>query len=278
MGDFMEWFDTVRQSLTESLASVGEYLPLLLAAMVVMAVGWVVARLLRVGLIRLGGSLNRVLARFGRRASSRGLALSTRVITLLGNVAFWVAILVSAALAARVARLDAFSRWLDRIVEYVPTLIAGGLIALAGYLLSTLVRDAVTAALASPGSEQRRVPALAAQSAVFVTAIVIGLDQIGIDVTFLIILVAVLVGGALIAMALAFGFGARDFVGNLIAAHQARQSLEPGDRVRIGEIEGRVLEITPTGVVLVSDRGRLLVPASLFQQQVAILETEGEDD
>jgi len=39
-----------------------------------------------------------------------------------------------------------------------------------------------------------------------------------------------------------------------------------------------VLEITPTGVVLVSERGRVLVPARLFQQQVAILEAEGEDD
>ncbi|MDX1562941.1 MAG: mechanosensitive ion channel, partial [Gammaproteobacteria bacterium] len=201
-----------------------------------------------------------------------------RIVQLIGNAAFWIAILVSAEFAARVARLDTFSDWLDRIVEYVPTLLAGGLIAIAGYLLSTLVRDAVAATVASPGSDQGRLLALTAQGAVFVTAIVIGLDQIGVDVTFLITLVSIVVGGALIAMALAFGLGARDLVSNLIASHYARQTVAAGDLVRIGDIEGRVVEITPTAVIVMTSSGRSAVPSKLLQQQVVAFKHADGDD
>jgi small-conductance mechanosensitive channel len=278
MGNFLEWWEAVRQSLADALNGVGAYLPLLLAAFLVMLAGWLVAKLLRAAVRRLCSVLSHFLSRFGQRPGSQGLGLSSRVISLLGNIAFWVAILVSAAIAARVARLEAFSTWLGRIVEYLPTLIAGGLISLAGYLLSTLVRDAVAAALASPGSDQHRVPALIAQGAVFITAIVVGLDQVGVDVTFLITLAAVLVGGALIAMALAFGFGARDFVANVIAAHHIRRTLEPGDYTRVGEVEGRILEITPTSVILLAERGRVLVPAKLFQEQITQLAAADDDE
>jgi small-conductance mechanosensitive channel len=100
---------------------------------------------------------------------------------------------------------------------------------------------------------------------VFVTALVIGLDQIGIDVTFLIILAAVTVGGLLLSISLAFGFGTREFVGNLIAAQQLKSTLEEGDHLRIGDVEGRVLEITATAVILINETGRVHVPARLLQ-------------
>jgi len=111
----------------------------------------------------------------------------------------------------------------------------------------------------------------AVQSAVVLTAAVIGLDQIGFEVTFLIILVAVLVGGIALSIALTFGIGACDLVSNLIASHQTRRIIERGESARIGETEGRVLEFTPTSVVLITERGRLLVPAKLSLQHATLI-------
>lgn len=278
MNDFSTWLTEFTQSLIDSVRTIGEYLPFLAAAVVLMIVGWLAARLLRAGLIKLGNSLNSVLERLGRPAGSKGMRLSRKLVGLIGNVMFWVVILLFAAMATRVARLDAFSGWLDRVVAYLPTLVAGGLIVLTGYLLSTLIRDVVSTAMTSAGSAQNELFGFAAQSAVFLTAVVIGLDQIGIDVTFLIILLAVLVGGTLLSLALAFGFGARDFVGNLIAAHHVQRMLERGQFARVGDAEGRVLEITPTSVVLLTSGGRLLVPAKQFQERSALIMLDDEDE
>jgi small-conductance mechanosensitive channel len=219
-----------------------------------------------------------LLERVTQPAGTRRLRLSQAVLTLIGNVIFWVVILVFAAMAARVGRLEAFTSWLDRIVEYLPTLVAGGLIALAGYLVSTLVRDVVSTTVASTGSSQAELFGFAAQSAVFLTAVVIGLDQIGIDVTFLMTLLGIVVGGLLLGIAFAFGFGARAFVGNVIAAQQVQRMIEPGSVVQIGSDQGQVLEITATSVILITAKGRLIVPAKTFQEQTTLIVADHENE
>jgi hypothetical protein len=157
-------------------------------------------------------------------------------------------------------------------------LIAGLLIAFAGFLLSTLVRDIVTATIVSVGARENEIAGLAAQGAVFLTALVIGLDQIGIDVTFLITITTVLLAGVLLAIALAFGFGAKEFVGNLVAAHQLRGTLEIGDLARCGDAQGRILQLTTTMVVLVNDQGRVLVPASHLQKHISLIMPSQADE
>jgi hypothetical protein len=228
--------------------------------------------------MRVGTGLNKLLDRVVQPLGARRLRLAQPIITLIGNVVFWVVVLIFAATAARVGRLDAFTAWLDRIVAYLPTLLAGGLIALAGYLVSTLIRDVVSATVASTGSGQADLFGFIAQSAVFLSAVVIGLDQIGIDVTLLITLLGIVVGGSLLGIVFAFGFGARTFVGNLIAAQQLRQILEPGTVVRVAEEEGQVLEITPTSIVLVGAKGRLMVPAKVFQEETTLIVADHEDE
>ena len=272
------WLADFRAAVVEGLYAFADYLPYLLGALTLIIVGWLAARLLRALFIRLGAGLNRLLEGVAQPFGARRLRLSQPIVTLIGNVIFWVVVLIFAAMAARVGRLDAFTSWLDRIVEYLPTLLAGGLIALAGYLVSTLIRDVVSATVASTGSGQADLFGFVAQSAVFLSAVVIGLDQIGIDVTLLITLLGIVVGGSLLGIVFAFGFGARTFVGNLIAAQQLRQVLEPGGVVRVGDEEGQVLEITPTSVVLVSTKGRLMVPAKIFQEQATLIVAEHEDD
>jgi hypothetical protein len=278
MENLSAWLADFRATVVDGLDAFAGYLPYLLGALTLVVVGWLVARLLRALFMRVGAGLNRLLDRVVRPLGTRRLRLAQPIITLIGNVIFWVVVLVFAAMAARVGRLDAFTAWLDRIVAYLPTLLAGGLIALAGYLVSTLVRDVVSATVASTGSGQADLFGFVAQSAVFLSAVVIGLDQIGIDVTLLITLLGIVVGGSLLGIVFAFGFGARTFVGNLIAAQQLRQIIEPGSVVRIADEEGQVLEITPTSVVLVSSKGRLMVPAKVFQEQTTLIVADHEDE
>jgi hypothetical protein len=278
MNSLLAWLGASGESFAESLRSLGTYLPSLLAALALLLAGWLLGRLLRRLFVKLGDRANVALVRFGQPRGYGGLHLSPNLMNLLGNVAFWISMLVFAAMAARIAGLDAFSGWLGRVVVYLPTLFAGGLIVLAGYLVSKLVRDLVVAALVSTGSTQSELLGLGAQSAIFLTAIVIGLDQVGIDVTFLITLLAILLGGAVLSLAIAFGLGARDFVGNLIAAQQARGVIEPGQLVSVAEQRGRVLEITLTSVVILTDVGRVFIPATAFQQQITAILAEDDDE
>ncbi|MDX1562536.1 MAG: hypothetical protein R3305_06390, partial [Gammaproteobacteria bacterium] len=59
----MQWWENAQQSLLQVLAEIGNYLPLLATAVAIMLLGWLVARLLRLALVKFGLAMNSVLGR-----------------------------------------------------------------------------------------------------------------------------------------------------------------------------------------------------------------------
>lgn len=278
MENVTSWLDKVSAASTEMINSVAGYLPNLLGTILLLIAGWVIARIARTAALRLGDGVNRLLDRFMRAGSLARFRLSPQIIRLISDVAFWLIILFFITAATRIARLEVFSSWLDRIVAYLPTLLAGGLIILAGYLVSVLVRDLVSATLASARVPQSELFGTLAQGATFLTAIIIGVDQIGIDITFLVTIVTLVIGAILASLALAFGLGAKAFVSNLIGAHYLQQQFQPGQTARIGDVEGEILDLTPTSVTLDTAQGRMSVPARFFSEEITVLVTPAQDD
>ncbi len=253
------------------------YVPNLLGAILLVLAGWLVGYLVRAGTGKLGDGLNRL---FDQTLRVRGLSrfrISPRGMRLFGNVLFWLIILFFITAATRVARLDTFSNWLDQIVAYLPTLIAGGLIILVGYLASILARDLVAATFSSAGPWQSHMAGAAAQGTIFLTSLIIGIDQIGINVTFLVIVAAIVLGAVMMGLSIAFALGARGLVEDLIGAHYLKQQFQPGQVARIGDFEGEILELTATGIVLATAQGRTTIPAKAFNQQPVILVTPSDN-
>ena len=100
--------------------------------------------------------------------------------------------------------------------------------------------------------------------------------QIGIDSTVLVLVFGLILGGTVGGMALAFGFGARTSVSNLIAVRSVERNYRLGDLIKVGDIEGRILEISSGTVILETESGRTVVPAKLFDESVTQL-IEEED-
>ena len=121
------------------------------------------------------------------------------------------------------------------------------------------------------------IPFKLTQAVVVAAALVIGLGQAGIDTTLLVSIVVILLAGLFGGMSLAFGLGAKDMVANVIGTHYARKDFLIGQGARVGGIEGEILRITPTAVVLETPDGQAVVPGGLFQRE-AILILDAEAD
>jgi Mechanosensitive ion channel, conserved TM helix len=274
------WINQMSQAVGSALGQLVEFLPTLIGALVILAAGWLIARVVRSVGIRSAHWLNRFLDRRLGPDRAGYLRLSNAGVKLLGDVTFWVIILLFVTAATRVLGLEAFSAWLDRVVAYLPTLLAGGFIILVGLLVGSLAHDLTFAAVASAGMPHAALSGRCVQAAILMTALVLGLNQIGIDVTLLTTLIAILVGAAVGSLALAFALGAGSFVGNLIGAHYLQQHYRPGQQARIGEVEGEILELTPVSVILATEQGRVMVPAKVVNDQPTTLlsKDSGEDD
>ncbi len=58
---------------------------------------------------------------------------------------------------------------------------------------------------------------------------------------------------------------------NLIAAHYLQSVVKVGLYVRIGNIHGTVVSTTPVSIVLETEEGRVVVPASQFNETTAVI-------
>lgn len=271
----MESFNALLASLDSTLQAllpaIFGYLPSLFGALAILVVGWLVARLIRAAAQRILSGLNRVLERMFQTGLLESIRVPLGASSILGEVAFWVIIFSTLTLSARVAQLPAISNSLHEIVLFIPEILFGLSMIGVGYLISAVVAEQVEQSTRSANSSQSRLLGLLAQGAVFLIASIIGLNQIGVDVTFLIVLSSVAIAAVLLAFSMAFGLGSRDYMRNLISARSLRRTLSAGLLLRIGDVEGELLEITQTHIALDTEHGRALVPAHIAEKDGVLI-------
>lgn len=275
--DVIEPINLAWLSLQETAVSVLQgfigFLPSLIATLVVLIVGWIFARLIRAASTRILSGLNRILERGLKRGLLANLRIPLGASAIFGEIAYWVTIFITLTIAARTAQLPVVSRWLNEIVIYLPSLLFGLATIVVGYVISGIVGEQVAQTAKASGAPHSALLGRLSQGLVFIVAMIIGLDQIGVDVTLFVTLAAVAIGAVLIGFSIAFGFGAREFVSNLISARNVRQSLNVGALVRIGAHQGEVLEITATQVALDTEDGRALIPCHVVEEEGAVIIT-----
>jgi hypothetical protein len=267
------------RSLGEALSTVGStllerivaFVPSVIGAVLLLIVGWILARLLRILAIRAALLLDTLLARVSGPAGVERLRMG-RAAGVFGTVVFWIVLLFFATAATQVLGLQTFTDWLARLIDYLPTLAAGVLIVVAGYVLSRFVGDVVRATATRLDSAQRAVLARLTQIAILVGAVLVGADQIGIRITFLAIFAAAAAAAVVGGLAIAVGLGARDHIANLIGAHHLRQAFAVGQTIRVAGHQGRVLEVTAAALILETDEGRVSLPGRIYSEQpIAVL-------
>jgi hypothetical protein len=186
-------------------------------ALLGMAVGWLTARLLRL----LG--LDRHCEREGiREALSRG-GIREPASALLGRLTGWLTALAFLIIALDTLQVPTVERVLERFLLYLPNLfLALGIVA-AGWLTGNFLGRAALIAAVNARLGAARLLGNSVRGLVFLFSATMALEQLGIGRetavgTFLIVL-----GGLVLALALAFGLGGR---------HLARRYLEVRIRAR----------------------------------------------
>ena len=152
------------------------------------------------------------------------------------------------------------------LVEFLPRVLAGAIVIIAGNVISTLAKTATQRALRGTGAAERIGPGVV-RSVILVFAVILGAAQLGIDTTIINIAAAALLFGTAATMALLVGLGGRSVAGEIAAGRASRRTLEIGDRIIAreiegGEISGVVSEIHPTAVELDCEGRTVLVPNS----------------
>ncbi|ARS49102.1 transporter [Ectopseudomonas mendocina] len=266
------WTQSLISAMTALWTKVAGFIPNLFVALVLVLLGFVVAKLLdtllskllgKVGLDRLmmGTGLTKLLARVGIQAS---------VSTLIGKIVYWFVLLIFLVSAAESLGLQRVSATLDVLALYLPKVFGAALVLLAGVLLAQLVSSLVRGAAEGVGLEYAHGLGRVAQGLVIIISISVAIGQLEVKTDLLNNVIAIVLISVGLAVALALGLGSRDIASQILAGIYVRELYQVGQQVQVGEVEGQIEEIGTVKTILLTEAGELVSVANrvMLEQRV----------
>jgi small-conductance mechanosensitive channel len=260
----------------DSLDSIVEFLPRLVGAIVVLVVGLILARVLSRLLARV--LLRARLDHFGERVGfADGLSrvgLDRSVSRLVGAlVRIFISIFVI-ALAIGLLGVTTLEEPINEFIIFLPHLIVAVGIIFAGIVVAGYVAQWI-GRLADQMGVEGPLGAIAGALVIAIFAIV-ALAQAGIPTSIFVVLLAIVLGAFALTLTIAFGFGGRGVARELASGRYLGDTFEPGQRVRVADMEGRIERLEGSHALLRDDAGRAIrVPNSLLFESVVVVTEAG---
>lgn len=258
--EFDPWTQSLVNAMSTMWGSVAAFIPRLFGALVVLLLGFVVAKLLDTLLSKLLAKLglDRLMAGTGLTKMMARIGIQVPVSTLIGKIVYWFVLLVFLVSAADSLGLQRVSATLDVFALYLPKVFGAALVLLAGVLLAQLVNGLVRGAAESVGLDYAASLGRVAQAMVIIISISVAIGQLEVKTDLLNTVIAIVLISVGLAAALALGLGSREIAGQIIAGIYVRELYEVGQDIQIGDIQGQIEEIGTVKTVLLTPDDQLV--------------------
>ena len=214
----MESFDMMLEPARAFLHQVGDLLPRLILALLLLLVGYFVARLVRFVVVKglRAGNFHVLSDRAGIDGFLRDGGVRADTTEIIGLLFYWVVILASLVIGFNGLGLNYITDLLVKVLLFVPRVMVALLILAFGAYFARFLGNAVCAYAKKLRLQDAELLGRITQYAILTFVVLIALDQVNVggDIvrqTFLIVL-----AGVVLALALAFGIGGKDWAAEML--------------------------------------------------------------
>ena len=187
-----------------------EFVPALFGALVILMVGYIIAKGIEKGTLRLLRRLhfNQMLERGGVMQAVERSGSHLNPAKVIANLLFWFFMFAVLLVAAQAIGLESLANVFSELVSYIPSVIAAIVIIILGIVLGGFVGGLIMASAGGlhGGPWLSRV----GRAGVIVLAVFMALQELGIATDIVTTAFAILFGAVALALALSFGLGNRD--------------------------------------------------------------------
>lgn len=217
--------DVFVASLTSFWTQLAGYVPQLLAAMLLLFVGWILANLARTGVIKLLDLLrfDSLTDKTGIEAFLKQGHVDISLGRLIANLVYWVIIFIVIVTVSNSLGLHMVAELFNKIVLYIPNVIVAILILVFGILIARILNRLVFAYLNNIGVQGALTISTLSEYAMIIFVVFVALEQLEIGTTLLTAAFQIGFGAIGLALALAFGLGGREWAAGVIKRMSERE-------------------------------------------------------
>ncbi|MCE9607168.1 MAG: mechanosensitive ion channel [Planctomycetia bacterium] len=246
------WNEAVSASFMKTYLQFAQLAPNVVAMVVLLVVGYFVARVLDRAVSALCHSLGlqKAAERGGLVDSMKQVGIARTLPEIVGRVVFWLTLCVFLSAAFKVLGLTEVSDTVDHLIAYVPKLFIAIAIVVVGLLVATLIRGIVATSADRVGITYAEHLANACYYILALMTFLAAAEKL--DINFKLFEQMILIAFAALALGfgLAIGLGGRETMAGILAGYYTRQRLQNGDRVTVAGMEGVVRDVGPVSTTI----------------------------
>jgi hypothetical protein len=220
------WKNLIVAPVQEMLTKILAYLPNLLGALVILIVGWIVAKAIK-RLIE--GVLKAI--RFDVLADKAGVTgiikkgdLKITASQLVSGLVYWLVIIMVLVMVVNALGLPKASDVLVSLFAYVPNVIAALFVMVVAMFLASFVSGIVRTAAGNANLPGPEIYAGLTRWAIIIFAATIALGELGIATLLVTTTFNIILGGVCLALSLAFGLGGKDIAARYLEELRKKHS------------------------------------------------------
>lgn len=193
--------------------TVVQFIPPIIAAVVIFAIGWIVGMILAriveqiVDVLRINDALKA--AGLNDAAKEAGFTLNAG--RILGTLVQWFVVIVFLVASLEILGLERVTIFLQQVVLlYLPQVIVAALILILAAVVAEVVKNVVSGSARAAGATSANLAGAVAKWAIWIFAILAALNQLGVASAFVQTVFTGLVVSLSLAFGLAFGLGGKE--------------------------------------------------------------------
>ena len=244
----LEWESLIAEPIRQMLTRIMAYLPILLGALLILIVGWLIAKAIR----RLIDWLLTTV-RFDTLADKAGISavlrkgdLKISASQVVSGLVYWLIMIMVLIMTVDALGLPKASDVLASLFAYVPKVIAALLVLIVALFLASFVSGIVEMAAANANLPKPELLASISRWAIIIFAVTISLVELGIAPLLVTATFNIILGGIVLALALAFGLGGKDAAARYLDELKKNRDMKKGGR----KVKRRLIMLYTLVVVL----------------------------
>ncbi|MCA9268608.1 MAG: mechanosensitive ion channel [Planctomycetales bacterium] len=248
------------QSFHQATAQVIEFAPNVVAMLIVLVVGYVVARLCDKVISTLCEKvgLQTAAERGGLVTSMRQVGIDRTMPQIVGKITFWLAMSFFIMAGLNILGLPAVTDAMGQVVAYIPKLITATVMVVVGLMLAKFLHGVIATSADRVGITYATQLATGVYYVLAMMVFIAAFEQLDIQFGPLNQMLLIGFAGVAVAFGLSVGLGGRDVVAGILAGYYVRQRMVSGDHVTVAGFEGTVREVGPVATIIETEEEGLL--------------------
>jgi len=214
-----DWQAVLLEPAKVVLSQIGRFFMDVLLVIVILIIGWLLSKLVRTTVTKAlkAARIDSLSERIELKDLLEKGGVPYTLSDLVGVIFYWLGLLVTFVVAVNAIGLTVAADLLNRVVLYVPNVIAAIFIFILGMFAATFLKNVVQTAANNAGLSQVKVLGKIIEVVVMIFVIAIALEQLNIGAQIIQLIVSIILASLGLALALAFGLGCKDIAGRFLS-------------------------------------------------------------